>query len=152
MSLWNPNLIHIQETSSREMKLVDQLNRPSPFALHLMPTGKSEPVEQCAILRNEERAETPALPVVKPKQMEKAWKSISTIGKHHGKGWTCAAKTHVAGESTAHHQCWEPARLASDWRTACKARVWALQEPGPRHRGLKTNQTKPACFHLREMK
>lgn len=87
MSLWNPNPVSVQETSSREMKPVDEPKRASPFALHLMPAGKSERVGQCAILRNEERAETPVLPVVKPKQMEETPKYISTVGKHAGKGW-----------------------------------------------------------------
>lgn len=34
-----PNLIGIQENSSREMKLVGQLSIPSSFGLHLMPAG-----------------------------------------------------------------------------------------------------------------
>lgn len=57
-----------------------------------MPAGKSELVGQCTVLRNEERAETPVLPVVTPKQMEGAPKCMSTIGKHDGRGWKGAAQ------------------------------------------------------------
>lgn len=115
MSLWSPNLISVQENSSREMKLVDKLNIPSPFGLHLMPAGKSEPVGQCAILRNVERAEAPVRPVLKPKQMERTQKCISTIDRHNGEGWKCAAKNHIAGESMFPTSARAPDRLAADW-------------------------------------
>lgn len=51
-----------------------------------MPAGKSEPVGQCAILRNVERAEAPVLPVVKPKKWKELRKKKSaplagTMGK-----------------------------------------------------------------------
>lgn len=81
-----------------------------------MPAGKSEPVGQCAILRNVERAEAPVLPVVKPKKWkELRKKNISTIGRHNGEGWKCAAKNHTAGESMFCTGAGVPGRLAADW-------------------------------------
>lgn len=55
----------------------DYLYVTSPFALHLMPAGKSELVRQCPIPRKL-KAEAPVLPLVKPGRCK-----ISEIQRSH---------------------------------------------------------------------
>lgn len=77
MSLWSPNLISMQENSSRRDGREDYLYVTSPFALHLVPAGKSELVRQCPIPRKL-KAEAPVLPLVKPGKCK-----ISEIQQSH---------------------------------------------------------------------
>lgn len=111
-------------------------------------TGKSELVEQCAILRNEEKAEGPVFPLVKPRQMETLRNILASLASTMGKTGNKLRKitllwkhcSPLVLEDLSHwHACW-----AKIW----VVRGWALRELDSRDQGLKTNLTKHASFHL----
>lgn len=82
-----------------------------------MPAGKSEPVGQCAVLRNVERAEAPVLPVVKPKQMERTRNISAPLAGTMGKAGNVLRKiTLLMIFYSSTHTCARvPGRLAADW-------------------------------------
>lgn len=78
-------------------------------------TGKSEPAGQCAILRNEEKAEVPVLPLVKPRKMEKLRNISAPLSSIRGKAVNVPQKLTSLGKALLPADAREPVRLASDW-------------------------------------
>ena len=146
MSLRNPNLISTREDSSREAKLRDKLNVPSPVALHLMPAGKSEPVGRRAILRSEESEEALVLPLGKPRQVEKLRNLLSRC-KHNEESWRCAAKITWLVKTRLPARGREPGWWLSDWTKASMARGHSAGT-GPQAPRIENQPNKACLFPL----
>lgn len=84
-----PNLIGIQENSSREMKPVGQLTIPSSFGLHLMPAGNQSRLGSVQFWEMRGgRSTCSSCSKAKANEKKKTThKYITTVGKHKGWGW-----------------------------------------------------------------
>ena len=115
MSLWDPDLIKYSGKLLKRDEARRSAEYTSSICLTFDATGKSESVGQCAILRNEKKAEVPVFPLVKPRKMEKLRNISAPLASIIGKAVNVPQELTLLGKALLPTDAREPVRLASDW-------------------------------------